>query len=202
MRRALDNAHAVRRYWGTTEQERPEFEECMNHVAPPWDTYYRGITVRATSAVTWRWLCQMRVAPYSYDWIDNFGRRSPRQWTPGADELAAGQKILMIFQVSSFERDQHITMRIHPWLRWFWGDTCCTFRVVERPEGGDCRLLMIMTVHDRTGAFARYTGLYALRKYLFPWGELVMVHKQFRTFKQLAEATPVTPPAESTERGA
>ncbi|MFF5980606.1 hypothetical protein ACFY78_17350 [Streptomyces olindensis] len=161
----------------------------MKHVPPPLDTYYRGITVHADRAVVWRWLCQMRVAPYSYDWIDNYGRRSPRTLTPGADDLEIGQPILVIFQVVGFERDHHITVQIKPGLRWFWGNTCCTFRVADTADGDGCRLLMIMTVHDRPGRLARATGLYQVRKYFFPWAEFVMVHKQFRTFKMLAEKT-------------
>lgn len=53
--------------------------------------------------------------------------------------------------------------------------------------------------HDRarpTSRFAKSTGLYQVRKYLFPWVELVMVHKQFRTFKKLAEKMASEGPSE------
>lgn len=196
LRRKFDDIHFVRRAWGTTEAERIGTEECMKYVPAPLDTYYRGITVHADRAIVWRWLCQMRVAPYSYDWVDNFGRTSPRKLTLGADNLAIGQRILVLFEVVGFERDHHITVQVRPGLRWFWGNTCCTFRVADSDEAEGCRLRMIMTVHDRPSRFAKSTGLYQVRKYLFPWVELVMVHKQFRTFKKLAEKMASEGPSE------
>ena len=54
----------------------------------------------------------MRVAPYSYDWIDNGGRESPRALTPGLEDLAVGQDVMEIFQLADFARDQHLTIRI------------------------------------------------------------------------------------------
>ena len=34
--------------------------------------------MRARPEHVWPWVAQIRLAPYSYDWIDNLGRRSPQ----------------------------------------------------------------------------------------------------------------------------
>lgn len=38
-----------------------------------------GVTVKAPAERVWPWVVQLRLGPYSYDWIDNFGRRWPRR---------------------------------------------------------------------------------------------------------------------------
>jgi hypothetical protein len=79
----------------------------------------RAVDIEAPAPVTFRWLRQLRVAPYSYDWIDNRGRTSPRVLTPGLDRLEAGQA----FEVGTlvdFARDEHITIRAVPAAeKWF-----------------------------------------------------------------------------------
>ena len=66
----------------------------------------------APSTTVFAWLCQLRVAPYSYDVLDNFGRRSPRRRTAGMRHLEVGQRFMTGFRLHSFVEDEHITLRM------------------------------------------------------------------------------------------
>jgi hypothetical protein len=65
--------------WGVTDAETRAEYECDRYVANPSLEAWRGVTVHATKERLWPWLLQIRLAPYSYDWIDNLGHRSPRE---------------------------------------------------------------------------------------------------------------------------
>ncbi|MQY22022.1 polyketide cyclase [Nocardia macrotermitis] len=65
--------------WGVDDDETLRPYPCDDFVPSPTLSAWRGVTVRASSEVVWPWVGQIRLAPYSYDWIDNLGRRSPRE---------------------------------------------------------------------------------------------------------------------------
>jgi hypothetical protein len=98
--------------WGADAIER-HAPSPADLVAPDADEHWvRAIDVAAPSALLWRWICQLRSAPYSYDWIDNLGKRSPQQLTPGLDQPAIGQTVLRVFRIVSFARDEHLTVML------------------------------------------------------------------------------------------
>ena len=130
----------------------------------------------------YRWLCQLRVAPYSYDWIDNRGRRSPRRLTPGLEALAVGQRAMTIFEIAAFEWGRHLTLATPEGGRGerLFGRTWVTYRVVPCGEGAS-RLLAKLRV-------APPPGLHGwLVAHLLPLGDLVMMRKQLLTLARLAE---------------
>lgn len=70
--------HVVGQRWGVTDAEVARHYPCDDLVPSPVVELWRGVTVRAPVARVWSWLRQVRLAPYSYDLLDNLGRRSPR----------------------------------------------------------------------------------------------------------------------------
>ena len=170
---------SMTRDWGSTAAERAAPFPCDELLAGPDDVLFRAIDVAARPSVVFRWLCQLRVAPYSYDLLDNFGRTSPRELTPGVDDLASGQRVMTIFTLVDFERDRHLTLRLDR-ARQLFGDIALTYRV--SPVGASSRIVVKIVVR-------RPQGVMRVLAPLLPAGDLVMMRKQLRTLKQLAERT-------------
>lgn len=68
-----------------------------------------AIDIAAPPTIVFSWWCQLRVAPYSCDVLDNLARRSPRHRTPGLAEPEVGQRFMFLFALRSFIDDEHIT---------------------------------------------------------------------------------------------
>jgi hypothetical protein len=65
--------------WGVSDSETLRCYPCDGFVDSPALQAWRGVRVEAPAEAVWRWVAQVRLAPYSYDWIDNLGRRSPQE---------------------------------------------------------------------------------------------------------------------------
>jgi hypothetical protein len=168
--------------WGTRPEERRLSYPCDRLITHPDDVLYRGVTIDSSPQTIFRWLCQMRVAPYSYDWIDNGGRESPQALTPGLENLVIGQQVMEIFLLADFARDQHFTLRVKANSRAqrLFGDFAISYWVV--PQGaGTCRLLAKLVVLHPPGVWGQ------LMRCFLPWGDLIMMRRQFLNFKRLAE---------------
>jgi hypothetical protein len=175
----LEKLAATIATWGSTAAERAEEYPCDSLLADPDDVLFRAVDVAAPPSLVFRWLCQLRAAPYSYDWIDNFGRTSPRTLTSGLDELAVGQRVMRIFRLAAFEPGRHLTLVLHDAVsRRFFGEIAVTYRVA--PTRGGSRLVVKLRIHHPEGAFRLLSPLLAA-------GDLVMMRKQLFTLKALAE---------------
>jgi hypothetical protein len=174
---------SVSQTWGTEAQERELTYPCDRFIPQHEAALYRGVTIAAPARIVFRWLCQMRVAPYSYDWIDNGGRQSPQALTPGLENLVVGQDVMRIFTLVDFEPDRQLTLRLKPRSsasRTF-GDIAVSYVVVPG-AANSCRLLVKLIASYPQGAKGSFM------RALLPWGDLIMMRRQLLNLKQLAES--------------
>ena len=127
---------------------------------------YRAIGIEVPTTTVFSWLCQLRVAPYSYDLLDNFGRRSPRQRNRELVHLHVGQRFMTVFTLHSFVGARHITLQTKR--------VAVTYEV--QPQGPGTRL------HVRV----LFEGP-KLIGHIVAAGDVVMMRKQLLTLKSLAE---------------
>jgi hypothetical protein len=158
--------------WGATPAETAAVYACDEYVSGPREAWFRAVDVEAEPAVVFRWLCQLRVAPYSYDLVDNLGRRSPRELVAGLDDIAVGQRFVRIFTLVAFVPDRELTLRLtDSTSRLLFGDLAITYRVTPG------RLVAKLAVAA--------TPLSYPRRRLLAWGDLVMMRRQLRNLATL-----------------
>lgn len=141
----------------------------------------RAVDSTADADALFLWLCQLRRAPYSYDWVDNFGRRSPRKADPSLLDLEVGQDVMTIFTLTAFEPGRSISLRMKP------GGPTRAFGAIEGryeievlgESRTRLRVLMWMPPVGRV--------LGGARRYLLAWGDLLMMRQQLLTLTALAE---------------
>ncbi|MCD9197792.1 hypothetical protein [Aeromicrobium wangtongii] len=157
--------------WGVTNAETSLRYPCDDLVLNPAWQAWRGITINASRDVVWPWVAQIRLAPYSYDWIDNGGRHSPRELQGLAEpkvgdpfSATAGRPVGTILAV---EPGVHLTAKI----------LGVHMSYVLEDAGQTTRLLLKLAAHN-----GRALGP------LFAVGDLVMARKQLLNLKELAEA--------------
>jgi hypothetical protein len=175
--------------WGATAEEVAAAYPGDRHLPRPYRSLWRAVDVAAPAQVAFRWLCQLTVAPYSYDWIDNLGRRSPRELTPGADRLVLGQRVMTIFRLVEFEPGRHLTLRTDGCGARLYGDLAVTYAV--RGTAAGTRLVAKLNLGRRL----------PLAGTLLAWGDLVMMRRQLLTLRDLAEGrTAAAPGAQQVVR--
>ena len=156
-------------------------DRLADHVGP---VVSRAVTVRAEPAVVFRWLCQLRVAPYSYDLVDNWGRRSPQTLTPGLESLAAGQRFATIFTLVDWVPDELVALEItEPAGIRLFGRLPLVYQTVPLRGGPEARTTLRGDIAlPRPGSpwtRARSTAL--------AWGDLEMMRRQLLTLARLSE---------------
>ena len=157
--------------WGVTDEETRATYPCDQYVAAATLQAWRAVTIEAPVDIVWAWLIQVRLAPYSYDWIDNLGRRSPRTLLH-LDDPAIGDPFSAsagrpLGRVLALEHEEHLTARI---------------------LGATMTYLLIASGRDRTRLILKIVGEFPRPVAVaLSVGDLVMARRQLLNLKKYAE---------------
>jgi hypothetical protein len=159
--------------WGVTYDEVARPFPCDEWVRSPTLVAWRGVTVNTSASDLWPWVTQVRAAPYSYDWIDNLGRRSPRMLI-GLPDPAVGDHFtraagISLGRILSVDAPYQLTGRI--------AGAVISY-VLEQPPGLACTRLLMKIASEAARPLAPLLSV----------GDLVMARRQLLNWRRLAEA--------------
>lgn len=147
----------------------------------------RHIAIKAGAPEIFVWLKQLRIAPYSYDFIDNRGRKSPGFIIENLPPLKSSAHFLLAFNILKFEENSFITGRfcepVNPPVNSYMEDMFIEYRIVEKATTSE--LWCKVKGHYYNDIFSR--GFY----FIFSAVNKIMTARQLKNIKKLSELAAV-----------
>ena len=167
--------------WGSTPEERLMSFPCDRYIENSDEAYFRAINVKAPTQILFRWLCQLQVGSYSYDWIDRLERiffpvkdsisdsPSPKKLLPGVENLAPGQRIMGAFKLVEFEQNRHLTIVMDDERAiTMFGNIAAGYVILPISEN-TCRPILKGHIRYPRNIFWSWI------RWVLPWGDLLMM---------------------------
>jgi hypothetical protein len=143
----------------------------------------RCIEVRANPSDIFVWLKQLRIAPYSYDFIDNRWRKSPDYIIENLPPLKVNTHYLLAFHIFEFEENSFIACRfcepINPPVNLYMKGLFIEYRIVVQ---GTRTILWCKTKgYFNADIFSK--GFF----FIFSVANRIMMTRQLKNIKKLSE---------------
>lgn len=143
----------------------------------------RHIEIQACASNVFIWLKQLRIAPYSYDLLDNRGRKSPGYIIENLPVLKVNTHFLLAFHILMFEENKFIAGRfcepVNPPVNRYVKEMFIEYRIQE--IGTNARLWCKVKGWYNNDIASK--GFY----WVFSIVNLIMTSRQLRNIKKLSE---------------
>ena len=143
----------------------------------------RCIEIKAGASDIFVWLKQLCIAPYSYDFIDNRGKKSPDFIIENLPPLKTYTHFLLVFHVLKFEGNSFITGRfcepINPPVNLYLKDMFIEYRIEEK--AANAKLWCKIKGYYNNDIFSR--GFF----FIFSAVNKIMMTRQLKNIKKLSE---------------
>jgi hypothetical protein len=139
--------------------------------------------VRANASDIFIWLKQLRIAPYSYDFIDNRFRKSPGYIIENLPPLKVNTHFLLAFHIFEFEENSFIVCRfcepINSPVNLYMKGLFIEYRIAK--QGNRTKLWCKIKGYFNTDISSK--GFF----FIFSFINKIMMAKQLKNIKKLAE---------------
>jgi hypothetical protein len=143
----------------------------------------RYIEINASAPDIYVWLKQLRIAPYSYDFVDNRSRKSPHYIIENLPPLRVNAHYLLAFHIYGFAENLFITGRycqpINQPVNLYMKDMYIEYRIEEK--GTSAELWCKLKGYYNTDISSR--GFF----FIFSVANKIMMTKQLQNIKKLSE---------------
>ena len=143
----------------------------------------RCIEIRAGAADIFVWLKQLRIAPYSYDFLDNRGIKSPGYIIENLPPLKINAHFLLAFHIFGFEENKFIAGRfcvpINPPVNRYIKEMFIEYRIQEHATNALlwCKVRVLVNRDTASKGFF----------HIFSVVNQFMTRRQLRKIKKLSE---------------